>query len=384
MTPQEIQQQIQSNHSFTIMREKLVQNGKNMTVKCTILIVVVLLTAISLAAIVLSVVSYNTSDLKMLNLKTSAQGTNLTDVIALFNIYKTDMEFMLMKLNSTLLQLDSEQNIRDHNITQLKIGTNLLLSQLKRNISRLFSKLDTVKSNITTVKTNISKLLNQLEAVKEQTEQDKIIRLLHCGTGEWHRVAYLNMTDPSQQCPSTWSRKVYNSQFRACGRPDTTTASCPANFYSISRQYSKVCGRVNAIQFATPDAFHSATINEVYLDGVSITHGTPRKHIWSFVSATNERDSDASQSPSFVGRNYYCESGNPAQDWHSLAYINDKLWDGELCRSEGTCCTGGNTPPWFSVSLRSPTSDDIEVRICGNQGTTDEDTPIELLELYVQ
>ena len=326
MTPQEVQQQIQSDHSFTIMREKQVQNGKNTTVKCIILIGLVLLAAISLVAIVLSVVSYNASDSK-----TSAQGTNLTDIVAQFNIYKTDMEFML-----------------------------------------------------TTVEANVSKLLNQLEAVKEQTEQDKIIRLLHCGTGEWHRVAYLNMTDPSQQCSSTWSRKVYNSQFRACGRPDTTTASCPANFYSISRQYSKVCGRVNAIQFASPDAFHSATINEVYLDGVSITHGTPRKHIWSFVSANNERDSDASQSPSFVGRNYYCESGNPAQDWHSLAYINDKLWDGELCRSEGTCCTGGNTPPWFSVSLRNPTSDDIEVRICGNQGTTDEDTPIELLELYVQ
>ena len=25
-----------------------------------------------------------------------------------------------------------------------------------------------------------------------------------CGAGLWHRVAYLNMSDPSQQCPSAW------------------------------------------------------------------------------------------------------------------------------------------------------------------------------------
>jgi hypothetical protein len=25
-----------------------------------------------------------------------------------------------------------------------------------------------------------------------------------CGDGMWHHVAYLNMSDPSQQCPSAW------------------------------------------------------------------------------------------------------------------------------------------------------------------------------------
>ena len=49
-----------------------------------------------------------------------------------------------------------------------------------------------------------------------------------------------------------------------------------------------------------------------------------------------------------------------------------------------TCCTGANTPPWFSVDLPDSTSDDIEVRICHDQDTTDEDTPIQLLELHVQ
>ena len=65
-------------------------------------------------------------------------------------------------------------------------------------------------------------------------------------------------------------------------------------------------------------------------------------------------------------------------------FPNDKLWDGEQCSHEGTCCTGTSTPPWFSVDLNSSTSDDIEVRIIGTESTENEDTPIELLEIYVQ
>ena len=214
-----------------------------------------------------------------------------------------------------------------------------------------------------------------------------------CGEGIWYRVAYLNMADSSQECPSAW--REYNSQFRACGRPVSSGASRPSQIFFISRLYSKVCGRVIGIQVASPDAFSHGTgsgINDNYMDGVSITHGHPRHHIWSYVGSVSEISdnvcpctySSATQPQSFVGNNYYCESGNPNREWHFQAYPNDKLWDGEQCSREGTCCTGTNTPPWFSVNLSSPTSDDIEVRIMGSQSTDDEDTPIELLELYVQ
>ena len=39
---------------------------------------------------------------------------------------------------------------------------------------------------------------------------------------------------------------------------------------------------------------------------------------------------------------------------------------------------------WFSMELPSSSTDDIEVRICGNEGTDNEDTPIELMEIYIQ
>ena len=218
--------------------------------------------------------------------------------------------------------------------------------------------------------------------------------LPQCGEGIWYRVAYLNMTDSSQQCPSTW-RLYTSSQFRACGRPVSTVQSAPARFYSTNRWYSKVCGRITAIQVASPDGFRPVdSIDSFYMDGVSITYGSPRNHIWTFAGSYSETATNLNACPcdsqfgtqpqSFVGDNYYCESGNPTLSWQNQIFPNDKIWDGEQCSHEGTCCTGANTPPWFSVTLSSPTSDDIEVRIMGTESTDNEDTPIELLEIYVQ
>ena len=93
------------------------------------------------------------------------------------------------------------------------------------------------------------------------------------------------------------------------------------------------------------------------------------------------------QPPEFVGDNYYCESANEAEI-ESFAgppefFAADKLWDGQQCDHEGTCCTT-KSPPWFSVELANSTNDSIEVRICGDEGTNNEDTPIELLKIYIQ
>ena len=58
------------------------------------------------------------------------------------------------------------------------------------------------------------------------------------------------------------------------------------------------------------------------------------------------------------------------------------VWDSIRC--EGNCCNRSPRPPWFSVTLPAPTSDDIEVCICGNDGTDTEDTPIKLIQIFLQ
>ena len=224
-----------------------------------------------------------------------------------------------------------------------------------------------------------------------------------CGDGLWSRVAYLNVSDPSQQCPSAWSE--YNSDgVRACRRPAATEASCSGTIFSAGREFTKVCGRVIGYQLRTTDAFTSPwpqvgyrnlTIDESYVDGVSITHGTPRQHIWSFAAGITEQDpterfyncpcSNGYAGPmpqTFVGDDYFCESGRNHSAIDGI-YPDDKLWDGQQCSNEGTCCTD-KSPPWFNVELPNSTEDDIEVRICGDEDTDNEGTPVELLEIYVQ
>ena len=233
-------------------------------------------------------------------------------------------------------------------------------------------------------------------------------RLFSHNTGPWTRVAYLNMTDPSQQCPSAWTLQTRSSEpRRLCGRTSSNGSSCDSVTYNtFGINYSHVCGRVIGYQYYSPDAFwnpRSQTIEGDYVDGVSLTHGSPgaRQHIWTFAGGLVENNSSSYPSnscpcadraralsivPSFVGNDYFCESGNPTSGHSSILYANDPLWDGQGCGA-ASCCElsypPGVTPPWFCKQLPQATTDDIEVRLCGDEGNTNEDTPVELIELYI-
>ncbi len=158
--------------------------------------------------------------------------------------------------------------------------------------------------------------------------------------------------------------------------------------------YTEVCGRVLGHQYGNTDAFGFRNPQipiDPYVDDVSVTHGTPRQHIWSFACAFAETygdiythcpcDATLPAAPFFVGDNYFCEAGF-VNGFVSERFGGDPLWDGEGC-TVSACCTF-NSPPWFSVSLATPTTDDLEVRICGDEGNANEDVYIELVELYVK
>ena len=150
------------------------------------------------------------------------------------------------------------------------------------------------------------------------------------------------------------------------------------------------------------------SIDEPYVDGISVTYGEPRRHIWTFAGGISETIVDAhptlscpcalngtgiqlQEPPTFVGdvNHYFCESANPLnthENTNVFKYTDDPLWDGERC--EGKCCTSTSSnssrAPWFSVMLPAVTSEKIEVRICANQETANEDVAIGLLEIYMQ
>ena len=221
-----------------------------------------------------------------------------------------------------------------------------------------------------------------------------------CGrTGGWMRVANLDMKDTNQQCPSGF--RLVTSPRRSCGRPGPGCVS--TIFPVIGVEYSRVCGKITGYQVGTPDAFNQyhrhrqTTIDETYVDGVSLTHGSSaRKHIWTFAAAYDETRSDTivcpctrpdltytGAVPPFIGQDYFCETGSRYDAQYDRFYSEDPLWDGQGCGAQSTCCSFNN-PPWFCKELSQPTRNDIELRLCGNEGTSNEDTPLEVVEIYIQ
>ena len=265
--------------------------------------------------------------------------------------------------------------------------------------SRLGESTCPLPQNVDQVKNDIGSSLDQT-VVPELTSRPVCL----CGgAGSWRRIAHLDMSDPNQQCPPNWNL-ITTSSVRACGGAGQTCVS--AIFPSNGMSYSRVCGRIIAYQKGSPDAFGPTvrvkkrpTLDQNYFDGVSLTHGPAgsRQHIWSFVSAVIEFHEDGKvesvcpctshlnwpyQIPSFVGNNYFCETGNPGQSSTSPIFSDDPLWDGEGCGRTSTCCEF-NTPPWFCTTLPQPTTDDLELRICVNGDLIQENVLVSLIDMYV-
>ncbi len=224
-----------------------------------------------------------------------------------------------------------------------------------------------------------------------------------CGGPGWRRAAYLNMSDLTQTCPPAW--ELITTPRRSCARPSNAgRRTCySAMFPTQSIQYSQVCGRIIGYQVGQPQAFvleninQSQTIDDPYVDRVNLTYGSPRQHIWTFANALDETDpyndesrcscTDSSRpntTPSFIGNDYFCETGvPPGQRYNNeIFYADDPLWDGQGCGPTSTCCTFNN-PPWFCKQLPQSTNAHLEVRLCSLNSASLENTPIELVEIYV-
>ena len=212
-----------------------------------------------------------------------------------------------------------------------------------------------------------------------------------CGSiGGWTRLAHLNMSDMTQSCPSGF--QLYHlADRRVCGRPDSNGGSCVSvKFPTNGISYSQVCGRVEGYSKTSPDGIYNGNpqhnnLNSYYLDGVSITRGSPRQHVWTFIATAQTSivvggifncpcsPGSVQQVPSFMGNNYYCEGG-----------AGDPLWDGQGCVAIETACCSSSYLPWFYRQYNATTTDYIELRVCGDQSTPDEDVPVGLYEIYVK
>ena len=269
------------------------------------------------------------------------------------------------------------------------------LSSLNETMNRITDHMEEHDNHGTTEPTMINECLEP--NVTQPPNNDS----LHTcgGTGDWRRVVYLDMTDLNTTCPSGWELTSHSK--RTCGKVGTSSLTCDSIIFPVSGgDYTRVCGRIKGYQYRGTDAFEAydddrvTTIDGAYVSGVSLTHGSPRQHIWTFAAGFSEvlttRDDacpcDATINitiPQFMGGDYFCESGHSSGPNipNTLFLPDDPLWDGYGCTASSTCCSFNN-PPYFNKQLPSPTTDDIEARLC--RWESSDDTPIELIELYVQ
>ncbi len=242
--------------------------------------------------------------------------------------------------------------------------------------------------------------------------------------GGWMRIAIVNreLDQASQPCPQDFLTNPDNGLCEK--RANASFSSVFFTTYGV--EYSMVCGRIIGLQFFSTDAFcpslancfeedvperfekdltssSIATIDGIYVDGVSITHGRePRQHIFTLAAGLTESlpdeafrnsmcpcsgDEDlsvvpTSLVPTFVGADYYCETGSRTS-FQSVVYCKDPLWDGQGCGEDSSCCEG-DIRPWFCKQLDGPTSDEVEVRIMLDSGPEDENVFLQEVLLYVQ
>ena len=252
-------------------------------------------------------------------------------------------------------------------------------------------------SEIVTARINesiIAELLDTIQTLNKTftdrllyLESQLFITLCDITSANWRRIAYFDTTQ-GDSCP-TGLRTVTNTTTTqaACGR--NVTGGCTSLVFPSSGNYSKVCGRVRGYHYGHLDTFNSGIdISSYYVDGISITQGQPRKHLWTYAVGHSEQTSNAcpcngngpgASIPTFVGDHYYCESGFIASPEQRVAW-EDPLWDGDGCRTNSnTCCDRSG----FFYRNVTTSTDDIEVRWCSNLGYTQEDMPTDQLEIWV-
>ena len=216
---------------------------------------------------------------------------------------------------------------------------------------------------------------------------------LECG-GEkgWMKVTSVDVAK-GDDCPNGWTKVT--SPAAACRAPSDNAGCYSAQFSTHQVPYSRVCGMMIGYQKGRPNAFQTKafSIDGPYVDGVSITYSTPRKHIWTYAIGFNEVQSEhccpctiarGHLPPSFVHENYYCESGSSSTNPKDTSYwTTDPVWDGKGCPNKNSCCSEPNLP-WFYRQIPLTTEKLLEARICRDESFSNEGVLVKEIKLYVQ
>ena len=291
-----------------------------------------------------------------------AMGSKLVNIVFLFQLMQT--------LSS------AQDRTPGISIPSAKVVSVMSYSDNVKVIRELADCLKDVKTELAEIKAKIGGTLPESEK---------------CGIkGSWKRIVYINPAQGSS-CPSGLRNvSIPPTNKLACGIG--INYGCSSLKFEVGKdlEYSNICGVARGIQFGFGSGFRtSSTIDQTYLTGVSITRGTPRKHVWSYATPWTDTSSNVcpcgdyqnpSRPPRFVGNDYYCESGHRASGNYNRIASDDPLWDGQGCTGgETKCCDRSG---WFHKTVPS-TDDYIEFRLCTSGQRTGGEVYVDYAEIWV-
>ena len=118
--------------------------------------------------------------------------------------------------------------------------------------------------------------------------------------------------------------------------------SASAHFDVKGVSYEHICGEAKGYQKGNMKVFwndNGLSVKGAYVDGISITIGSPRKHVWTYAVGRSDDylyTSDpptrlcathpGNSTPAFVRNDYYCESGVAGDSDESSYYLSNPLW----------------------------------------------------------
>ena len=189
------------------------------------------------------------------------------------------------------LNISNQQN--EENVNELREQLNNSSQQNKEKVIKLQEAIQDYVQDLEQRQNDtdyeIQKLSSDLRGHVQSVEAEvEILKIIVRG----RKVAEINMTDPTQQCPDGFKQiNRTRPPLRTCGRPDGIGGCVSMTFPVNGIEYSRVRGRIVAYQIGTPSGFGSPlsdSIDSYYVAGISLTHGQPRQHIWSFANARGE------------------------------------------------------------------------------------------------
>ena len=232
-----------------------------------------------------------------------------------------------------------------------------------------------------------------------------------CGDGVWCRIVDFDVTGEDTTCPDGWT--FASTPRLGCTRPDDDDCAL-ATFPTGSLEFKRVCGRATGVVLGTPDGFEAQNgrvVNGIPLaEGVTLTLRAPFAHIWTFAAIHDGTNGIAcpfnednfggdfdEDTLTFVQDNHFCDVDSVpiskkrrrrgGGEWGTSS-SSRQLWSGDCDDlpngSIALEACNFNNPPYFNVTLASPTTDDIDARICLSAVGDQEQVSVESMMLFVQ